>query len=396
MWIDDLLKMTEEAETPKSFIYWAGLSAIAAVVKREVWLDKHYYKLYPNLYVMLVAPSGHRKSFAISVARKLVEAVGGYRIISGRSSIQAIVKDLSTAYTTPKGDVIADASCFIASSEFASSIVEDPAALTILTDLYDAHAHSEWRNMLKGSGTEVLKDPCVNMISASNQAHLIDKLQEVDIEGGFVGRTIMVVESKKRVINPLVQAPKIRFDLTSLIPQLQQIKTLKGPFTWSKGAADLFEEWYTEHAKKLDKSEISDRTGSQDRIHDHILKIAMLISLSDVPNLILEKQHVEEAIDRCTISASSVERAVEGKGSPQFSRGTRVIITTLLRSPGYEMDRSTLLRKHYHDFDAIDLDRIVQTLEQAGAVKEIKKGQLICYKLTQKFIDEYTKYAGTK
>ena len=142
-WLDELLLQTSESETPVSFIKWAGLSAIAAVAKNNVYLDKFYYKLYPNIYVMFHAESGLKKGPPVNMAKQLVKYVGNTTVISGRASIQGILKKLGTAETRPGQKLdLSSSTAFICSSELSAAIVDDPVATKILTDLYDRQIES--------------------------------------------------------------------------------------------------------------------------------------------------------------------------------------------------------------------------------------------------------------
>ena len=130
-WLDEIVDQHKELESPRSFWYWSAIAAISAVMMDKVWLDRQIYKLYPNIYVLLHAESGMKKGPPISMAKKLVQPVEGVRIISGRSSIQGILKELGTAQTQPGGKVNAKSAAFIASSELSSSIVDDKVATKI-------------------------------------------------------------------------------------------------------------------------------------------------------------------------------------------------------------------------------------------------------------------------
>src|SRR5215207_5222911 len=173
-WLDELVNQHKELESPLSFWYWSALAAISAVMKDQVWIDRNIYNLYPNIYVLLHAESGLKKGPPISMAKQLVKAVNNTRIISGRSSIQGILKELGTATTVPGGKMQMKSVAFICSSELSSSIVEDKVATTILTDLYDRQYNvGEWRSLLKMESFN-LKDPTITMLTATNEAHSDD------------------------------------------------------------------------------------------------------------------------------------------------------------------------------------------------------------------------------
>jgi len=127
--IDLVLDSTSEYEAPRRFYYWAALSAVSAVLKDNVWFDMaKAYKLYPNIYVLLYGPSGVRKGPAIALAERVVKKVDSTRVINGRSSIEAIIKELGTFQTREGGKAPFKDSCgFVVASELSSSIISNPA-----------------------------------------------------------------------------------------------------------------------------------------------------------------------------------------------------------------------------------------------------------------------------
>jgi hypothetical protein len=383
-WIREVLDATDEAETPKQFIFWAALAALAAVMRKQVWLNKHIYKLYPNIYVLLIAESGLGKAFPISLAKQLVRQTKVTRVIAGRNSIQAVIQDLGKAYTLAGGGMITDAHGFLAASEFASFLVKDEDALTILTDLYDTHDHEpEWRNTLK-MGTETLSNPCLTMFSASNPTHFRDKVANKDVEGGFVGRTLMIMAKDKYKLNPLVDEPEFPFDVSTLVPYLKEISKLEGPFKWSEEGKALYKEWYFDFRGRKH----NDKTGTSNRLHDHILKVAMLLSLSRRFDLILSGQDIQEAIDACVGFMTNVTKTIL-PGKSTIAESTKLILYELINCEGNQLTRQQLLRKLVGDIDVNELDKVIETLQQAGLVQPRRHGNGIMYALSPVAVRRY-------
>ena len=54
-WIREYLRCTENTESPSMFHLWVGISTIASVIDRDVYVNQGYFKIYPNLYIILVA-----------------------------------------------------------------------------------------------------------------------------------------------------------------------------------------------------------------------------------------------------------------------------------------------------------------------------------------------------
>lgn len=385
MFLEDILDATAEIETPRSFIFWAGLSAISAVKGRDVYLDKYYYKLYPNIYVLLVARSGLRKTFAVnSLAKPLVERIGNTRVIGGRNSIQGILRELSTARTSSNGQApIVDARAFINSGEFSNLVINDPTSLTILTDLYDSHYNPEWENTLKES-RDKLKNIYITMLGATNQTHFKDRIGSIDIEGGFIARTLIIMEEKKALVNALVDEPKIKFDVDKLVEPLREIAKISGPFVYSPAGKKFFKEWYEDYCKQIRE----DKTGSAERFNDTVLKVSMLLALNH-GTLILDVTEIDSALKLCEQYTVKVETLTAGIGKNEFGPKIALVLSELLSAEGNTISKGVLLRKHYGTFDTKDLERIIQTLFDMGAVTLSNRNGDTYYTLLEKYVEDY-------
>jgi hypothetical protein len=394
-WLELLLRLTEESESPERYFWWSGLATISAMVRKNVFLDRFYYKLYPNIYVALVSSrSGTKKGIPISICKSLLEECSLTRIISGCNSVQALIQELSTQKTFPNGLVINEAQGIMMSDEFEAFLTEDPRALTYLTALFNTHEHEvKWTKHLKGSPIEELRAPCLTLLVASNEVLFDSVVKQKDIEGGFIARTFIVHEKKQKRINPLVFAPKIKFDRQALIVRLLQISKIKGEFKWSKEAGELYTEWYT----KLCELQLDDRTGSVGRLGDQVLKVTMLISLSykdtleiSVPDLVLAIKKSEECLPALNIVTLS------GLGSGDISNHIALVLKTLINSPEQTISRQKLLaRLHPKGVDSQVLDRVVESLFQSHAIEQpFRRGKEVFYKMKKKAYEKYIQFKG--
>jgi len=376
-WIEDFMEATKGAESPRSYFYWSALAAISATVRNKVYLDKHFYNLYPNVYILLVGRSGLRKSYPVNLAKQMVAQLNITRIISGRNSVQSIIQELGRAQTAPGRPPIKDAVGFIVSGEMGTLLIEDSQATNILMDLHDGHYNKEWKNTLKTSGVDELRNVNVTLLGAINPELLKDIIHAKEIKGGFVARTMLVVEHKKAHRNPLIDRPKGIIEIEKFLPYLRQLSLLEGGFVWSQGARDVFTEWYMGYDADEKKD---DQTGTAQRIHDQVLKVAMLIALAERPELVLEERHIDEALDNCLKFESSAKTVTQGTGSSEMAPKIKLVVDELLRKK--EIKKSDLLRYHYGDFDVQDLDRIMPTLLQARMVTESIQNREVIYKAT--------------
>jgi hypothetical protein len=401
-WIDEVLAQHKELEAPVSFWYWGALASISAVLKDNVFLDRQLYKLYSNIYVMLHADSGLKKGPPISMAKQLVRGVNNTRIISGRSSIQGMLKEMGTSYTMPGGVVMNKAVAFICSSELSSSIVEDKVATTILTDLYDRHYNAgDWKSLLKMESFE-LKDPTITMFTATNAAHSDDFFQKKDIQGGYFARTFIIYESQRNKVNSLL-APLInKPDYNKLLPYLKEVAKLQGPFKplasekkddyyyitrikedreiYYSEAGAYYEDWYENFTTNIDISKVKDETGTLNRFGDSVLKIAMLLSLARKPELIITTDTMIEAVQECEKLVGNVRKTTLGRsGKSEWAHHKVTLIHELLGRTNHTISRAQVNKKYWMDANSNQWDEIAKSMQDAGTIRIESMGNQVLY-----------------
>lgn len=384
-WISEIVKMYEENEAPSKFFYWAGMTALSAVIKKQVYLDRFQYKLYPNIFALIIGPPGIKKALPIAVTKQLVEKIDNTRVISGRKSIQKIVSDLGKTYHTSSGQVLVNAQGLIISGELAALFVKDPDALTILTELFDTDKHEKfWENSLK-SGVDKLKEPCLTILGASNEEHLGSALTSSDIKGGFVARTFMILGNQRSVLNSLTEAPKQLPNLDGLSDYLRMVSLLNGTFVWTSEGKQLYDSWYYDFYAK----QYHDPTGTLNRLGDQVLKAAMLISLSYDLSLDLKQEHIFEAITVCEECVNGMIQVTMGNGTHSLAQSLKIVMRELVLNPAHEMKKSQILSKYYGQMDDFDIIRIAETLQASQAITITQCGKDMIYKLNKKALDMY-------
>ncbi len=416
-WLDDVVEQHKEFESPLNFWRWAALAAISAVVKDSVWLNRQMFNLYPNIYVMFHADSGMKKGPPVNMAKRLVKAVNNTRIISGRSSIQGILKELATAEAKPGQPILKTAVAFICSSELSSSIVEDKVATTILTDLYDrSYNVGEWRSLLKME-TFDLRDPTITMLTATNESHAADFFGKKDISGGYFARTFVIYERDENRSNSLLVPLVNPIDYDKLANYLRTLAKLKGEFAplasrepsdihkyeiqdkysgasaYFSDAGRVYEEWY--HGFKADLKKVKDPTGTLNRFGESVLKVAMLLSLAERPELEISVSAMEEAITQCEKLVGNIRRVTVGKTGEEGSNAVRkkLLLEELMERPDHKISRAQLNRKYWIQGNINEWDETVLSFEAAGFIKIYSgEGSTIYYEMTPEAVTEMEKF----
>ena len=124
-WIQSFVDYTDNTEAKDIYRTWVAISTIASCLQRKCYLnwspsgmlgDIHY----PNMYIVLVGPSGARKGTAINPGRELIEGVG-VPLSPDQSSRQKLIGKMIEAEATHPdrdGKLITHSSLTILSPEF--------------------------------------------------------------------------------------------------------------------------------------------------------------------------------------------------------------------------------------------------------------------------------------
>lgn len=367
--IEKFLAYTDDCESPTSFFQWSAISALSTVMRDNVFLHWGQLKIYPNLYVMLLAKSGTcRKGLPLKKVNELIGAIDNTKIIEGRSSIQGVIAELARDETGPKGFVVKKGACgLLYAEEFAASLVNDPAVITILTDIFD---YRNTYNVILRDSVVTLKNVCFGMLVATNATMLSQVYNQAAIEGGLFGRTIVIHEKKRRKKNSMVFAtPQTEENKKPLLDHLRALSQIRGEVETTKEARVLYHDWYN----ALD-DEVEDKTGFMPRVHIHAAKIAMILAASDesiieTKKIVVTEVHIATAIELIWKIKENQKAITLGQGRSTNSEQMAIFLSALAKSKNNQATRRDILKKHFSDFDHLTLDIIVKTLEGAGLIK---------------------------
>lgn len=404
-WIEKLLAETAEYEAPQQYYYWSGLCAISAAVKDHVFLERgsDRLKTYPNIYVLLLAKTGiTRKSHPISLIEQIVTEAKCTRVISGRSSIEKIIDDLGSTATVVGADgkrtLIKEACALICSGELSASLVTNSQALTIFTNLYDRNYNTgDWTINLK-SGTKKLTKPTISFLAATNDQHMKSFFEAKDMYGGFLGRTFVISSDVPKLLNPLVRPTTIYPDIKQLSCYLHEISKITGQFEWeSDDVITHYENWYRGFYGPVQsgQADVDDKTGTFSRIGEHVLKVAMLISLSESPSLVLTDSNIKEAISLCEPFVEISARAVRGIGKSPLAQQTAMVMEYLERRGG-SATRVSILQNFQGDIDHEDLAKIAIHLEESKFITIERYGTGHAYVVPPKVLEKYKAWKEAK
>jgi hypothetical protein len=382
-WIEDLINEHDSIETPISWLFWSLMCCISAVAANAYTLRtlKGNLLYYPNLYVILMGESGLGKGFPVNLAKRLVMSADNTRVIAGRSSIQAIIKELATTRSVQGKAIITDSRGFVVNGELSTAIIQDPDSLTILTDLYDRNYNPQWTNLLKGDGAEKLKEPYITCLFGSSPAHFYDSIPQANIEGGYIGRNLVIYEEKRSKDVDLLDSEKESIDedrftnyiVPKYVPHLQKIAINKARLIPDEAARQAFNTWRKEW--RSTQAQYNDRTGFVNRVPDHVLKVAMCLTLARYDsNTVIIESDITESIKKVTSLIYASEKAASGGGLDPLAQQTKRVVDHLIAASENQLLRKELLIRGHLDYDPMTLDKIIDTLMEMGWCRREKIG----------------------
>ena len=267
-------------EVPSNFAVWTGIWLVSSVLRDRVYLPWGARNIYPNLYVMLIGPSGGGKSYSSGLAidrlkdLTLIDLYEGGHTKPELLDYLATLAQMQTAHhAKPKG---LGAHLAFYSDEFAMSVPEGQQGIEFLkamTLLYDTgYSHGTRKSSIVS-----IDRPIISWLALSTVSWLEQALPANLVASGFVSRFIAVKEPLSHTITPV--PPKIdQSDLARLTADLFSIAMLEQEYVVTEEALEQYEYWYT--GARTERLAIGDEiyVNILGREWEQALKVSMILT----------------------------------------------------------------------------------------------------------------------
>ena len=263
-------------ETPAAFHFASALAILGASLKRQVYIDQQLYRIYPAVQILLLGPSGRtHKTTGAEHAIQHGEAADRFYRLADEITPPMLRRELATL-TSETGQACA----LIYSSELSTLLGRqeyNEGLIQTLTDIYDARLKYEKKT--KTAGTDVIKEMAVSFLGCSNEGWATYSLPQSSVTGGYVGRHLTFYQSgtNKRIAFP-------SFPDKAECERLTEILQLTAAVTGEFHLSDAARQWFQAKYDRLCDStpEDSDVDPFYARYGDHLMRLAMLIRVSDI------------------------------------------------------------------------------------------------------------------
>lgn len=386
-WIDSYLHYTEENESPDRFRKWVAISSVAAALQRKVsfpWIGPGI-TLYPNMYIVLVGPSGVRKGSSIAPAKRLLDKANVYLGPDWTTKEALVQKFLESAGE----DMLALATGGALHNHHSLTIWAEELAVflrskaedlhPVLCQLFDAN---KLHYYTKQDGEQELHRVWFNFLGATVPSALKNIFPVDQRDHGLISRINFVFDDKKSKVvtryQPTTEDEKLEKDL---IFDLKQIKKLSGVVTPTEEWWELYEAWSIESEMGEPVTYDPRFGGYQERRRGHLIKLSIIMNAARCDDLRPEKIDFVRAKQLLEESEWSMQKAFASSGGRDNSAILDSVIELVARTRSIKF--SELLSRYIYDIEEDKLLKMVTGMGTAGLV-ELKKDGNRDYRITWK------------
>lgn len=386
-WIDTFLEWTlPVSEAPESFLTWAGLFCLSAILKRRVRYAKDLLKMwdvYPTSYIMFVAPPGvAKKSTTSGYTERLLMEYNTTINVTDPSYVNLGPTSGSDIRMIEAMSETTDGSMTIIAGEFGN-IVKTRTAETydFFTKMFDndpAYIHDTM-----GGGKFSVLDPSFNILGCTTPDWMANNTGYIT-GGGFAARTIFIFEQrarqrklfdkeyyeeegilKSRDIGPNVK--RMEELRSNLLHDLKIIGQLKGEARPENLKLEKeFVDWYKDY---IDQPIERGNETFQQRKHVHTLRTAMLLSICERDDLLISSAHFKRALSLINYVEKRLSRGFSTVGHNPYSGAYYQVLDYI--EVHKDVKKGQVQAYFFKDIPLDELAKIFEVLKMAGEIEEI-------------------------
>jgi MoxR-like ATPase len=369
---------TTGTEVPATFSRWAMISAVGAWIGKSCYFRHGDYKVYPNLYVMLLGAPGTRKSTAIKKVSRILRVAGYDSFSAEKTTKEKFLMDMAGELSDDEkdGDFLdIDLSkeyteCYIAADEFndffGNNILEFVSLLGVLWDY-----SGTYKSKVKNSLSVEIKDPTISILGGNTQTTLANTFPPDVMGQGFFSRMIAIYAEptgRKITFPKAISEEELKYTVDYLF---EIKKVAAGELVITSGAIDLLDTIYKKW-KPIDDERF---THYSNRRLTHLIKLVIIHTVTRLSAKI-EEQDVVYANTVLSHAEHFMPKAYGEFGRSKNAAASHKVLSAIEGS--YEPVQFTdLWSRVSSDLNGIEhLAEITKNLVVANKIQATEKGFL--------------------
>lgn len=355
-------------EPPLAYHLFCALSGVACVVNRRVYLNMGYFNIFPPLGIIILGPSGIKKTSAADIVVGMLSELNLTKIYADKLTPEALVEAM-------KGE---NATGLIYAPEMATFLGKqkyNEGMIPLLTRLMDCP--SVWKSETIMRAQTVLYNVALSSLMCSTLDWFIKNTPEDTFGGGFVARNLMIVQ----YTSPRVRAvprPGDPADRDRLKEELAYMHELQGEMVPHPQLYRLegdqergtYADWYYEFKKTHQlQGEHNILVTYYQRKPTHLLRLAMSFHIAQHHTLTL----CTECFERALAVLDWTERFLPGMVRELFKTSEGIEqedVLRVIRTNGNHIKHSDLVRRLGYKMNAQQVRNVIGTLKEQQRLKE--------------------------
>ncbi len=373
-WLHAYLDYASVTEAPRRMHAWAGVSAIAGALRRQVWIDMKRYTLYPSFYIVFVAKPGIvAKSTTLDISTDLLKQLPAIKFGPNSVTWQALVEAFADAseeffYNGMQHPMSA---LTLAASELGTLLdLQNRDMINLLIEMWDGK--KSYEKLTKGSGQELINAPWINLIAGTTPDWMSTNMTQSMIGGGLASRCIFIYAEAKDKYIAFIDEHLDDTDQAlrrTLIADLELISHLKGEFIITPEAREWerqrYEVFWKDAVLRADNKTME---GYAARKQTHLLKIGMVLSASRGDSLCIELQDLMLADGMLIDVEKDLAKVFASIGRSEDSLQAEHLIE-IIRKKGAVPYEEAYKMIHIHFPDFRDFEGILDGAVRSGQIK---------------------------
>jgi hypothetical protein len=421
-WLGTYLRWAQEGEVPLGMHFWAAVSLLGAACKRNVFMDRGSFFLYPAHGILLVGHSGLRKTQALTALKQVLSAANRFGDRWWRSQMDRPPAEVPFYFTRdPRLNLLPNDVNFLGLLKKLRGNIEvkyddKVVRLSEVPDSCGMLCLGELGSMLSKDGFSIGKtiDTLIEMLDAPDYYHYSSEKQgEVKLEnvalslvaattpnwiqgnltqrmsvGGFTSRLLFIYRANddgREYAEPMPLDPLGRDALGETLLNIAQLE--KTPLRLTVEAREWFLAWYHLNKVKADSPSVDPRVQGYFRRKDgHLLRLAMVLSISELGPKVVGLDHLKLASAILDHEETGMLECFMASAKHPDSPLLEMIFAAIDAAGPGGVGHSALMRRFYHQ-EGIGrrFGELVMMLIAMGRVEKVPNplGRALVYRAVQ-------------
>lgn len=372
--IRDGMELTSGLESPNAYGFWAWTTILAASLRRQVYVDMGFFKIWPAMQTVIIGPSQRASKTTITdYIVDLARESGRIHILMDEGTQEGLKKQLT--HLSDQEDeacgliYVPEMSAMFGTKDYNADMVKN------LTDLFD-NRNSKKRVTIT-HGEQEIKNMAISALLNSNEKWLRESIPPSAFEGGFWARVLPIWCQGTDKIIPipeLVDPARPQ----AMVMALRRTAFVKGVATLDKQAMEFYVEKYRQ---------LKEIWPDDERIYPfwnkypiNMLRIAMLLSISrdmgqrdSVTISYRDVFNADRLLDWITIRLPSLYNIL---GTTEHGDNA-VFVQQYIKSKGGRVSERKLGRAMMRRMPGYVLKKILQDMKEYGMITRRRSRSII-------------------